>query len=220
MTMTKTWTITAMFKRMMMTTDCVTSRIDVRSRERTMVHLPGSILNLVVTEPMKETMAESHDQKISMATIRGEIDLRTRETLVTGVSHRTTEEIVDVEADHRIEEKEGEVGHLTVIEEEIREVDLQTDEEVLHLTVVGMIEIVTDRLLMKITPKVCSICFAVSAFRKQMVLLCLSLILSSVYCHFSRLRFYRYNMLYFVIEMVCQTVTIIIIVIFISSFFS
>lgn len=127
-----------------------------------MVHLQGTILSLVVTDPMKEMMVESHDQKkFGMATIRGEIDLRTRETLVMEVSHQITEEIVDVEADHQIEEKEGEVGHHTVIEEEIGGVDLRTDEEALRLMVVGMIEIVTDHLVMKITLKVCSNCLAV-----------------------------------------------------------
>jgi len=154
MTMMKTWMITAMFKKMMMITDCDTNRIDDRIKERTMVHLQGTIRSLVVTETMKEKTVENHDQKkIVMAMIKGEIDLRTRETLVMEVSHQITEEIVDVEADRQIEENEGEVVHHMVIEEEIGGVDLRREEEALHLMVVGMIEIVTDHLVMKITLK-------------------------------------------------------------------
>lgn len=139
-----------------------------------MVHLQGTILSSVVTEAMKEMMVESHDRKkIGMATIRGEIALRTRETLVMEVSRQTTEEIVDVEADHRIEEKEGEVGHHTTIEEEIGGADRQTDEEALHRMAVGMIEIVTDHLVRMIIRKVCSVCPVVLVFLSKPVSFCL-----------------------------------------------
>lgn len=88
-----------------------------------------------------------------MATIRGGIDRRTRGTLITEVSRQITEEIEDVEVDRRIEENDGEVGRRTTIEEEIGGVDRRTDGEALHLTVVGMIETVTDHRAMKITLK-------------------------------------------------------------------